>query len=62
VIIAFAFKETFESLFESGKTLGLEFIFTGLVLFGSEALAKRRVRMKTMDETSYLDAAFVGTA
>jgi undecaprenyl-diphosphatase len=62
VIIAFAFKETFESLFKSGKTLGLEFIFTGLVLLGAEGLAKRREKPKEIEETSYLDAAFVGTA
>jgi undecaprenyl-diphosphatase len=62
VIIGFALKKTVESLFESGRTLGVEFIATGLILLAAEALAKRRSRAKGLAETTYLDAAVVGTA
>jgi undecaprenyl-diphosphatase len=62
VIIGFAFKDLIDSLFESGRTLGLEFIFTGLALIAAEALAKRQGKAKGEKEMSYLDAAIVGTA
>jgi undecaprenyl-diphosphatase len=61
-IIGFALKKAVESLFESGRTLGVEFIATGIVLIVAESLAKRRERAKGVEETSYLDAAVVGTA
>lgn len=61
-IIGFALKKTVESLFESGRTLGVEFMATGLILLAAEALAKRRVKAKGLEETTYLDAAVVGTA
>ncbi len=62
VIIGFALKEAVESLFESGRTLGVEFIATGLILLAAEALAEKRAKAKGLDETSYLNAALVGTA
>jgi len=62
VIIGFALKNLIESLFESGRTLGIEFIATGLILIAAEALAKRRAKAKGLEETTYLDAAAVGTA
>jgi len=61
-IIGFALKGQIESLFESGRTLGIEFIATGLILIVAEALAKRRSVVKREAETTYLDAVAVGTA
>lgn len=61
-IIAVALKEPVESLFESGRTLGLEFIATGAILLAAEALAKRRAATKSLEEASYADAAIVGAA
>jgi undecaprenyl-diphosphatase len=61
-IIGVALKEPIESLFESGRTLGLEFIATGLALVAAEAVAKRRTSAKRLEETRYVDAAIVGTA
>ncbi len=61
-IIGFALKGHIESLFESGRTLGIEFIATGLILIVAEALAKRRSAVKREAETTWLDAAAVGTA
>jgi undecaprenyl-diphosphatase len=61
-IIGIALKDPIESLFESGATLGLEFITTGLILLFAEALSKRRGKRKAIEETSYLDAAVVGVA
>jgi undecaprenyl-diphosphatase len=61
-VIGFALKKTVESLFESGRTLGVEFIATGLILLVAEALAKGRGKAKGLEETTYLDAAVVGTA
>ncbi len=61
-IIGFALKGPVESLFESGRSLGIEFIATGLILIAAEALAKRRAASKGEAETTWLDAAAVGTA
>jgi undecaprenyl-diphosphatase len=61
-ILGIALKKTVESLFESGRTLGIEFIATGVVLIVAEALAKRRTKAKGLEETTFLDAAIVGTA
>ncbi|HPO76124.1 MAG TPA: undecaprenyl-diphosphate phosphatase [Thermoclostridium caenicola] len=56
-IIGVVFKDFFESLFASGKTLGFEFFVTGLVLFFAENINRG---YKDVEETSLLDAAFVG--
>jgi len=56
-IIGIVFKDYFEELFASGRTLGFEFIVTGLVLFFAENLSRG---YKDVEETSLLDAAFVG--
>lgn len=56
-IIGVVFKDFFEELFASGRTLGLEFLITGLVLFFAENLSRG---YKDVEETSLLDAAFVG--
>lgn len=59
VILGLLFKHTIDSLFESGKTLGFEFILTGLALLYAENV---RNRNKKLDETSYADAALIGVA
>jgi undecaprenyl-diphosphatase len=56
-IIGVVFKDTFESMFHTGSTLGFEFIITGAVLLWSVNLRSGR---KGVKETSYLDAAFIG--
>lgn len=61
-VIGIALKDPIESLFESGATLGLEFIATGLILLLAEALSKSRSRRKALGEASYLDAALIGVA
>ncbi|MCL4439777.1 MAG: undecaprenyl-diphosphate phosphatase [Firmicutes bacterium] len=56
-IIGLSLKDFFERLFESGKTLGLEFIVTGLVIWFADRV---RQRSKGINDISYFDAAFVG--
>lgn len=56
-IIGIVFKDFFEELFASGRTLGIEFLITGSVLFFAENLSRG---YKDVEETSLLDAAFVG--
>ena len=58
-ILGFFFKDLIEGLFKSGKTLGFEFILTGLVLWLAENI---RTKNKGIKEMSYLDAIFIGTA
>ncbi|HOE56500.1 MAG TPA: undecaprenyl-diphosphate phosphatase [Bacillota bacterium] len=57
VIIAIMFKDFFEEMFRSGSTLGIEFFITGFVLLFAEKL---NAGVKHINETSYLDAAFIG--
>lgn len=56
-IIGVAFKDFFEEVFRSGRTLGIEFIITGVVLYFADNFNRGR---KGIEETSYLDAVFVG--
>jgi undecaprenyl-diphosphatase len=56
-VIGFAFKDFFEQAFSSGKTLGIEFIATGLILFFAEKISIGR---KDVREASYFDAIFIG--
>lgn len=56
-IIGILFEDYFETMFKDAKTLGFEFIVTGLVLLLAERLGRGR---KDVRETSYLDAAFIG--
>lgn len=56
-IIGVVFKDFFEEVFASGRTLGFEFIVTGIVLFFADCLNRG---YKDVEETSILDAAFVG--
>lgn len=56
-IIGIVFKDFFEEMFKSGSTLGIEFLITGCVILFAERLNTGR---KHVQETSYLDAAFIG--
>jgi undecaprenyl-diphosphatase len=59
VLIGLIFGDMLEGLYQSGATLGFEFIFTGLVLFLAE---KVRVKNKPLEEMRLFDALFIGTA
>lgn len=57
--IGFLFKDIIEELFKSGKSLGVEFIATGLILLFAENV---RTKNKGLREMTYTDALVVGTA
>ncbi len=56
-LIGIAFKDSFEVLFASGKTLGIEFIATGLALLVAENWGHGR---RTLEMVTFPDAAVVG--
>lgn len=56
-IIGVVFKDFFEEVFKSGRILGFAFIITGIVLYFADSFNRGR---KGIDETSYLNAVFVG--
>lgn len=56
-LMGLGLKDFFEKLFESGNSLGYEFIFTGFIIWFADRI---RVRDKGLGEVSYFDAAFVG--
>lgn len=61
-VIGAAFHDMFESLFESGASLGLEFVLTGLVLWLAESGVRSKNRGKGLKEMTYMDAGVVGVA
>jgi len=60
IFFGFFFKQWIESLFESGQTLGFEFIFTGIVLWAVESMKHKQ--NKTLENMKSTDALFIGTA
>lgn len=58
-LIGIVFGDVFENLFESGKSLGFEFILTGLILWYAENVKSKN---KGLDKMMYGDAAVIGTA
>ena len=58
VIMAALLKDFFEKTM-AGKTLGYEFIFTGLILLLAETI---RSKNKKLDDMKYSDAAIIGVA
>lgn len=60
--IGLALKDPVEALFASGRSLGLEFVFTGLVLLAAEAIQARRKATRRLEEAGWLDAVLVGAA
>ena len=62
-VLGFAFKDFFESLFASGKTLAIEFAITGAALLIAEKVAsKRKNTSKDIEQLSCGDATFIGVA
>ncbi|NJD02536.1 MAG: undecaprenyl-diphosphate phosphatase [Ruminiclostridium sp.] len=59
VIIAAVFYGILKKSFEAETTLGIEFIFTGLVLWFAESI---RSKNKGLTQTTYTDAAVMGVA
>lgn len=59
ILFGFFFKQLIESLFESGHTLGIEFIFTGIVLWSVESFPRNKG--KTLENMNTLDALVIGT-
>lgn len=57
-IIGLSLQDTFEKIFSSGATLGVEFIITGLILWWAEVLPTGH---KDMRQTGYWDAVLIGT-
>ncbi len=57
VIIAVVFSDFFERVFQSGNTLGVEFLITGLILLYAERMNSGR---KGVKETTVVDAVFIG--
>ncbi|PEJ59141.1 undecaprenyl-diphosphatase [Bacillus sp. AFS002410] len=58
VFVGLLFKDFFDKISVSGKTIGWEFIFTGIVLFIAD---KRQKGKKTMEELTWVDALFIGS-
>ncbi|HEX3029795.1 MAG TPA: undecaprenyl-diphosphate phosphatase [Clostridia bacterium] len=59
VIMGLIFNKFFENLFESGATIGFEFLLTGVVLWYAENIKSKN---KRLEKTTYLDAAIIGAA
>lgn len=58
VVVGLLFKDFFDEISITGKTIGWEFIFTGIILFLAD---KKRVGSRTMEELTWKDALFIGT-
>lgn len=58
-VIGVAFNDLFDKLFETGASLGIEFILTGVVLLYADSV---RTRNKGLDRMKFPDAVFIGTA
>ena len=57
-LIGFLFQDFFDRLFASGKTLGAEFLITGIVIWWADSAPRGR---KGEREMTYTDALLVGT-
>jgi len=58
-IIGLLFHDLIESFFETGATLGVGFIFTGLVLMYADSAGEKR---KTIEDMKVKDPLIIGTA
>ncbi|HAA42673.1 MAG TPA: undecaprenyl-diphosphate phosphatase [Ruminiclostridium sp.] len=61
-IVGFIFKDLLKSFLETGVTVGFGFLITGTVLWLAEYMSKKENKNKRLEETSFLDALFVGCA
>lgn len=59
LMIGAAFGDLFKKIFESGISLGFEFILTGVILWYAESVKSKN---KGLDSMTYGDAAVVGVA
>jgi undecaprenyl-diphosphatase len=62
VIIAVIFKDLIELLFDTGATLGIEFIISGLILLYVEEKNKEKKNGKKLENMNYIDAGVIGVA
>ncbi|WP_010244835.1 undecaprenyl-diphosphate phosphatase [Acetivibrio cellulolyticus] len=62
VIIAVIFKDLFLLLFDTGATLGIEFIISGLILLYVEEKNKEKKNDKKLETMNYVDACVIGVA
>lgn len=58
VIVGMLFADLFESISKTGVTIGWEFLFTGLLLWGADSL--KGEGRKQIGDISYLDALWIG--
>ena len=58
VIVGFMFNDLFESISQTGVTIGWEFLFTGFILWMSDGIKNGS---KKMEQITYHDALFIGT-
>jgi undecaprenyl-diphosphatase len=58
-LIGVLFKDLIEELFKSGKSIGVEFIVTGLILWLAESI---KTKNKGLREINIVDALVIGTA
>ena len=58
VIVGVLFSDLFDSISQTGVTIGWEFLFTGFILWLADGIKNGA---KKMDQISYRDALFIGT-
>lgn len=56
-LIGLGLKDFFEQLFESGRTIGIEFIATGFIIWFADRIKPKN---KGVEDISHFDAVFVG--
>lgn len=56
-LMGLGLKDFFERLFESGRTIGVEFIITGFIIWLADRI---RPKNKSVEDISHFDAVFVG--
>ena len=61
-IVGFIFKDLLKSFLETGSNCRIWFLITGTVLWLAEYMSKKENKNKRLEETSFLDALFVGCA
>ncbi|MCG7319288.1 undecaprenyl-diphosphate phosphatase [Brevibacillus laterosporus] len=57
-IIGLTFKDYFEKISQTGQTIGVEFLATGLILWAVESMRKGT---RNFEQINYIDALFIGT-
>ncbi|AIG25032.1 undecaprenyl-diphosphate phosphatase [Brevibacillus laterosporus] len=56
-IIGLTFKDYFEEISQTGQTIGVEFLATGLILWAVESMRKGT---RAFEQINYIDALFIG--